>query len=53
MLSGKDQVPVTCDRSVTLQTKSNPERTEVGILVSWQFRGRAMQEELTGVIYPR
>lgn len=52
-LSGETQQALLCDRSVTIQDLSYPDRKQVVVSVDWTYRGRALQETATGVLYPR
>ena len=51
-LGGASQQALTCDRSVAILPMTAPLRKEVLVTVQWQFRGRTIQEQLLGVIYP-
>ena len=51
-LGGLSQAAVTCDRTVTIQPRSAPDRKEVTVTVAWQVRDRPLQQQLLGVIYP-
>ena len=50
-LSGKSQNRIFCDRSTSVQDFVSPDRKVVGVTVSWQFRGRPLQEQISGVLY--
>ncbi len=52
-LSGETQQALLCNRSVTIQDLYYPDRKEVVVNVDWTYRGQALQETATGVLYPR
>jgi Tfp pilus assembly protein PilX len=52
-LSGKEQLPIHCVRSLTFTPQANPQRTDVQVTVAWTYRGTPFREQLNGVIYPK
>ena len=52
-LGGKDRIPLSCARSVTVTEQANPTRKEVQVTVAWDFLGRSVQEDVWAIIYPR
>ena len=52
-LSGETQQALLCDRAVAIQNLTSPDRKEVIVTVDWAYRGRALQESSTGILYPR
>ena len=52
-LSGKDRLPIACSRSVTINSQTNPVRKDIQVLVSWNYRGTAFQEQINAVVYPK
>ena len=52
-LGGQNQDPINCDRAVAIQTLTGPDRKEVLVTVSWNYRDRNLQEDITGILYPR
>ena len=52
-MGGHNQEPVTCDRTVGIQSLTGPDRKEVIVTVSWNYRGRNLQEDITGILYQR
>ena len=52
-LGGIHHVPVVGARNTTVRELANPVRKEVVVRVDWTFRGRALTEQLTGLVYPK
>lgn len=52
-LSGAEQIPITCARTVELTPQTDPERTDVSVQVDWNYRGVALVERVDATVYPR
>jgi len=52
-LSGRDRVPVSCTRSITLEEEDDPPRLNVNVTVNWNYLGQALSESVDGVIFDK
>ena len=50
-LGGSERLPLTATRSSTIADLTNPARKEVTVTVSWDYRGRALSQSITGFVY--
>lgn len=52
-LGGSQRVPLNCQRMCQIVQKTNPNRKEVEINVSWVYMGRTMTETLNGMVFEK
>lgn len=50
-LGGDARKALNCQRTSSITERTNPERKVVTTVVRWSYRGKTLQESLTGVIY--
>jgi len=52
-LGGIAQVPISGTRTTVVRELANPERKEVVVALNWTYRGTQLNEQLTGLVYPK
>lgn len=52
-LGGSQHVGLSGVRNTVVRDLTNPDRKEVEVQIDWTYRGRALTEHVTGLVYPK